>query len=98
MTRSRHPRRVLRLTSCRVSSGSSTSSGTSRPSLCGDKPTDDRDLLTAFEADLDDPVPAVRFQAAKGLWQWYYWQVDRGEERTGILEALATRLNTEADP
>ena len=60
--------------------------------------TDDRDLLTAFEADLADPVPAVRFQAAKGLWQWYYWQVDRGEERTGILEALATRLNTEADP
>ena len=40
----------------------------------------------------------MRFQAAKGLWQWYYWQVDQSEERTGILEALATRLNTEADP
>ncbi|PYV16943.1 MAG: hypothetical protein DMG21_09940 [Acidobacteria bacterium] len=60
--------------------------------------TDDRALLAALETDLADPVPAVRFQAAKGLWQWYYWQVAEAETRTGILEALATRLTTEADP
>ena len=40
----------------------------------------------------------MRFQAARGLWQWYYWQVDRHDARNEILEALATRLNTEKDP
>jgi HEAT repeat protein/putative sister chromatid cohesion protein len=59
--------------------------------------TGDPRLLAALEVDLSDSVPAVRFQAAKGLWQWYYWQVDQPQVRAGILEALATHLNTEAD-
>jgi HEAT repeat protein len=60
--------------------------------------TDDPELLTALEKDLDDPVPYVRFEAAGGVWRWYYWQVDKPEVRRGTLEALATRLNTETDP
>ena len=60
--------------------------------------TDDPLLLAALERDLNDPVPAVRFQAASGLWRWYYWQVDRPAMRRSTLEALATRLSTEADP
>jgi hypothetical protein len=48
--------------------------------------------------DLDDTVPAVRLNAARGLWQWYYWNTDNREARNSILEALATRLNTEEDP
>ena len=60
--------------------------------------TDDPQLLAALEKDLNDPVPYVRFQAAGGVWRWYYWQVDKPEVRRGTLEALATRLNTETDP
>ncbi|HYM09369.1 MAG TPA: prenyltransferase/squalene oxidase repeat-containing protein, partial [Bryobacterales bacterium] len=58
---------------------------------------DDAALRAALTRGLDDSVPAVRLQAAKGLWQWYYWAVDDRTARTGILEALATRLNTEQD-
>ena len=60
--------------------------------------TDDPQLLAALEKDLNDPVPYVRFEAAGGLWRWYYWQVDKPEVRRGTLAALATRLNTETDP
>jgi HEAT repeat protein len=60
--------------------------------------TDDSKLLRALTADLDDPVPFVRFQAASGLWRWYYWQVDHRDARNGILQALATRLSAEPDP
>jgi len=59
--------------------------------------TDDPQLLAALEHDLNDPVPYVRFEAAGGVWRWYYWQVDKQEVRRGTLEALATRLNTETD-
>jgi HEAT repeat protein len=59
--------------------------------------TDDPQLLAALERDLNDPVPYVRFEAAGGVWRWYYWQVDKQEVRRGTLEALATRLNTETD-
>ena len=59
---------------------------------------DDAPLRLALTRDLDDPVPAVRLNAARGLWQWYYWQVDDRVARSGIIEALASRLNTEADP
>ncbi|MGH9667237.1 MAG: HEAT repeat domain-containing protein, partial [Bryobacteraceae bacterium] len=55
-------------------------------------------LRAALEHDIDDPVPAVRLQAAKGLWQWSYWQSDNPEARKSILTALATRLNTETEP
>ena len=60
--------------------------------------TGDPDLLAALERDLNDPVPFVRFEAASGLWRWYYWQVDKPDVRRSTLEALATRLNTEQDP
>ncbi len=60
--------------------------------------TGDPDLLAALENDLDDSVPFVRFQAASGLWRWYYWQVDQQPVRRSTLEALATRLNTETNP
>jgi HEAT repeat protein len=60
--------------------------------------TGDPELLAALESDLSDPVPFVRFQAASGLWRWYYWQVDQPQVRRGTLEALATRLNTETNP
>ncbi|HEY1984612.1 MAG TPA: HEAT repeat domain-containing protein [Terracidiphilus sp.] len=60
--------------------------------------TDDPKLLAALENDLNDPVPYVRFEAAGGVWRWYYWQVDKSDTRRGTLEALATRLNTETDP
>ena len=59
--------------------------------------TSDTNLLAALERDLNDPVPYVRFQAANGVWRWYYWQVDQPSVRRGTLEALATRLNTEKD-
>ena len=59
--------------------------------------TDDPKLLAALTSDLDDPVPYVRFQAASGLWRWYYWQVDKRDTRSNILEALATRLSVERD-
>ena len=42
-------------------------------------------------------MPYVRFEAAAGMWRWYYWQVDQPEVRRSTLEALATRLNTETD-
>jgi hypothetical protein len=60
--------------------------------------TGDANLLAALERDLNDPVPYVRFEAASGLWRWYYWQVDKPEIRRGTLEAIAERLNTETDP
>ncbi len=60
--------------------------------------TGDDELLAALERDLDDPVPFVRFEAASGLWRWYYWQVDESAVRRSTLEALATHLNTETDP
>jgi hypothetical protein len=60
--------------------------------------TDDPQLLAALEHDLNDPVPSVRFEAAGGVWRWYYWQVDKPDTRRGTLEALAVRLNTEQDP
>ena len=59
--------------------------------------TGDTELLAALEHTLNDPVPYVRFEAAAGLWRWYYWQVDQPAVRRGTLEALATRLNTETD-
>jgi hypothetical protein len=59
--------------------------------------TDDPQLLAALEKDLNDPVPSVRFEAAGGVWRWYYWQVDKPDVRRGTLEALAVRLNTEQD-
>jgi len=59
--------------------------------------TGDAKLLAALERTLNDPVPYVRFQAAAGLWRWYYWQVDQPAVRRGTLEALATHLNTETD-
>jgi HEAT repeat protein len=60
--------------------------------------TGDPELLAALESNLNDSVPFVRFQAASGLWRWYYWQVDQQPVRRSTLEALATRLNTETDP
>jgi len=60
--------------------------------------TSDPALLAALEKDVNDPVPFVRFQAASGLWRWYYWQVDQPEVRRSTLESIATRLNTETDP
>ena len=59
--------------------------------------TDDASLLATLERTLNDPVPFVRFEAAAGLWRWYYWQVDKPEVRRSTLNALATRLNTETD-
>ncbi len=59
--------------------------------------TDDPELLTALQHDLNDPVPSVRFEAAGGVWRWYYWQVDKPEVRRATLESLAVRLNTEHD-
>jgi HEAT repeat protein len=59
--------------------------------------TGDKDLLAALERNLSDPVPYVRFEAASGLWRWYYWQVDQPDMRRSTLESLATRLNTETD-
>ncbi|HET7100984.1 MAG TPA: HEAT repeat domain-containing protein, partial [Terriglobia bacterium] len=56
------------------------------------------ELLSALVQDVNDPVPFVRFQAAGGLWRWYYWKVDHPQERNETLQALATRLNTEQDP
>ncbi len=59
---------------------------------------DDAQLRLTLTRDLDDPVPAVRLNAARGLWQWYYWKVDDHDARTAIIEALAGRLNTETNP
>ena len=59
--------------------------------------TGDPDLLAALERDVNDPVPFVRFEAAAGLWRWYYWQVDQPEMRRSTLETLATRMNVETD-
>ena len=42
-------------------------------------------------------MPFVRFEAASGLWRWYYWQVDQPEMRNSTLETLATRMNVETD-
>ncbi len=60
--------------------------------------TTDPELLAALEGALNDSVPFTRFQAASGVWRWYYWQVDHSTERQSTLGALATRLNTEANP
>src|SRR5207302_6432426 len=56
------------------------------------------ELLAALERDLNDPVPYVRFEAAGGVWRFYYWQHNQQSVRRVTLEALATRLNTETDP
>jgi HEAT repeat protein len=58
----------------------------------------DAGLLRAFIHDLNDPAPAVRLNVARGLWQWSYWSADNQDARNGILEALATRMNSEEDP
>ncbi len=58
----------------------------------------DNQLLASLVQDLNDQAPAVRLNAARGLWQWYYWTVDNREARNQILEALATRLDTETNP
>jgi hypothetical protein len=58
----------------------------------------DAQLRASLISALGDPAAAVRLNAARGLWQWYYWSVDDSGARDNILEALATRLNTEADP
>jgi HEAT repeat protein len=60
--------------------------------------TGDPNLLLALERTLNDPVPYVRFEAAGGVWRWYYWQIDHPEVRRSTLESLATRLNMETDP
>jgi HEAT repeat protein len=60
--------------------------------------TADPTLLAALERALNDPVPYVRFEAAAGVWRWYYWQIDQPDVRRSTLESLATRLNTETDP
>lgn len=60
--------------------------------------TFDPNLLAALERTLNDPVPYVRFEAAGGIWRWYYWQIDDPEVRRSTLESLATHLNTETDP
>ncbi|HEY3939412.1 MAG TPA: HEAT repeat domain-containing protein [Bryobacteraceae bacterium] len=57
----------------------------------------DAQLRASLIHDLDDPSAGVRLNAARGLWQWYYWSVDDAAARDGILEALATRMNTESD-
>lgn len=59
--------------------------------------TGDKELLAVLERDVNDPVPFVRFEAASGLWRWYYWQVDQPEMRRSTLETLATRMNVETD-
>ena len=59
--------------------------------------TGDPALLAALEKAVNDPVPFVRFEAASGLWRWYYWQVDQPEMRRSTLETLATRMNVETD-
>jgi HEAT repeat protein len=59
--------------------------------------TGDPALLAALEKDINDPVPFVRFEAASGLWRWYYWQVDQPDMRRTTLETLATRMNVETD-
>ena len=43
-------------------------------------------LRAALERDVDDPAPAVRLNAAKGLWQWSYWSADDRPASDGILE------------
>ncbi|MGH9400684.1 MAG: HEAT repeat domain-containing protein [Terriglobia bacterium] len=60
--------------------------------------TDHPALLAGLIKDVNDPAPFVRFQAAAGLWRWYYWKVDHPAERNAVLEALATRLGIEQDP
>jgi hypothetical protein len=59
--------------------------------------TGDPALLAALEKAVDDPVPFVRFEAASGLWRWYYWQIDKPDMRRTTLETLATRMNVETD-
>ncbi len=58
----------------------------------------DATLRRALVRDLNDPAPAVRLNAARGLWQWSYWSADDRDARNAILEALATRMNSEEDP
>ena len=60
--------------------------------------TSDPALLSALEKILNDPVPYIRFEAAGGIWRWYYWQVEKPEMRRSTLEALAVRMNTETNP
>ena len=60
--------------------------------------TRDTPLLEALMRNLDDPVPHVRYQAAAGLWRWYYWQVDNEDRRGRILEGLCARMGREEQP
>ena len=60
--------------------------------------TSDPALLRALENTIDDPVPYVRFEAAAGIWRWYYWKIDKPEMRRSTLETLAVRMNTETNP
>ena len=54
--------------------------------------TRDDKLFDSVVAELNDPAPQNRFEAAKALWQWYAWQ-----PRPKILDALAGRIETESD-
>jgi HEAT repeat protein len=58
----------------------------------------DDGLREALIHDLNDPAAAVRVNVARGLWQWSYWSADKQAARDAILEALATRMNSEEDP
>jgi hypothetical protein len=60
--------------------------------------TNDTPLLEALIRNLDDPVPHIRYQAAAGLWRWYYWQIDNEPRRGHILEALTARMGREETP
>lgn len=60
--------------------------------------TGDTNLLGALIKRLDDPVPAVRYHAAAGLWRWSYWQEDNPERRGRILESLVAHMGREEHP
>ena len=40
-------------------------------------------------------MPHIRYQAAAGLWRWYYWQINNETSRGRILEALCARMGRE---
>ena len=54
--------------------------------------------MEALIRNLDDPVPHIRYQAAAGLWRWYYWQIDNETRRARILEGLSARMGREDHP
>lgn len=54
--------------------------------------------LSARLLDLaSDPIPVIRLQAVKGLWQLWYWSAD-ATLRSRIEDLLLQRLAVEADP